>query len=176
MPSTRKRAPRRSLAEPWKVDFLLTGCVKRPDGGNSCKPYLWEAATECCFADERALIPAWEAARGELLPRFIQDNPGRRPFAWWEFDCTTGPRRGAGGTGFSADVKYGPSLAFGVPDPGNWWQGVAPGDPPLFESQAAYLQRHGLLNEAEKRWLAQHPGALEPEKIEYRQENPRHGY
>jgi len=47
------------------------------------------------------------------------------------------------------------------------FKGVAidPKDPPTFESEAAYLQRHGLLSETEKRYLKTHPELLEPERV-----------
>src|SRR5262245_24475643 len=35
---------------------------------------------------------AWEVLRDGLLPEFIAENPGRRPWAWWAFDAP-GPRR-----------------------------------------------------------------------------------
>jgi hypothetical protein len=31
--------------------------------------------------------PAWDDLRAELLPAFIRENPGRRPWAWWQFDA-----------------------------------------------------------------------------------------
>lgn len=43
---------------------------------------------------------------------------------------------------------------------------IDPDNPPIFESEAAYLERHNLLTEAEKKYLAKHPEHLEPEKIE----------
>lgn len=43
-------------------------------------------------------------------------------------------------------------------------KGVDPDDPPTFESQAAYLERHGLLTEAEKKRLK--PSDFKPVKIE----------
>jgi hypothetical protein len=43
---------------------------------------------------------------------------------------------------------------------------IDPADPPTFESEAAYLQRHGCLTPAETQWLAAHPEALAPEVIE----------
>jgi hypothetical protein len=48
------------------------------------------------------------------------------------------------------------------------FEGVAidPDDPPTFESEASYLQRHGLLIPEEKKYLAKHPELLEPVKIE----------
>jgi hypothetical protein len=47
------------------------------------------------------------------------------------------------------------------------FKGVAidPDDPPVFESEAAYLQRLGLLTEWEKRYLDKHPELLKPEAV-----------
>lgn len=39
-------------------------------------------------------------------------------------------------------------------------------DPPVFESETAYLQRHGFLTEAEKKFIEKHPELMDPEKIE----------
>jgi hypothetical protein len=47
------------------------------------------------------------------------------------------------------------------------FQGVAidSEDPPTFESEAAYLDRYGLLSETEKRWLEKHPELMGPEVV-----------
>ena len=47
------------------------------------------------------------------------------------------------------------------------FSGVAidPNDPPTFESEAAYLSRHGLLTKEEKAYLKKHPELLEPEAV-----------
>jgi len=29
----------------------------------------------------------WAEHRDELLPKFVADHPGRRPWAWWQFDA-----------------------------------------------------------------------------------------
>lgn len=42
---------------------------------------------------------------------------------------------------------------------------IDPDDPPVYESQAAYLQRHNLLTPAELLHLKKHPELLEPEKV-----------
>jgi hypothetical protein len=39
-------------------------------------------------------------------------------------------------------------------------------DPPTFESEATYLERHGLLTDDEKRILANKPEAWRPEAID----------
>ena len=33
------------------------------------------------------LQQAWKRRRDELLPAFIAENPGTRPWAWWAFDA-----------------------------------------------------------------------------------------
>jgi hypothetical protein len=43
---------------------------------------------------------------------------------------------------------------------------IDPNDPPVYESQASYLKRNGLLTRSEKSYLKAHPELLQPEKIE----------
>ena len=42
---------------------------------------------------------------------------------------------------------------------------IDPDDPPRYESEAAYLQRLGLLTPAEEKYLQKHPELLEPETV-----------
>jgi len=92
-------------------------------------------------------------------------------------------------------LNYGPNFSYGIPTgwvtefdtqyyngkardvhgkiiPTNYkagnFKGVAidPDDPPIYESEAAYLERLGLLTPTEKRYLEKHPGLLESERIE----------
>ncbi|MGV8057875.1 MAG: hypothetical protein AB2L12_07640 [Smithellaceae bacterium] len=46
------------------------------------------------------------------------------------------------------------------------FKGIAidPDNPPIYESDAAYLERHGLLSKEEKAFLKKHPELLEPGK------------
>ncbi len=37
--------------------------------------------------DGDALRPEWEKRRDVLLPQFIKEHPGERPWAWWAFDA-----------------------------------------------------------------------------------------
>lgn len=92
------------------------------------------------------------------------------PFAWWLFDAPE-PRRRTGGMGTPKHevLAYRPSYSWGMPD---YWieaweityysnrksetfqaEAYDPNDPPTFESDAAYLGRHGLLTAAERRRL-----------------------
>jgi hypothetical protein len=48
-----------------------------------------------------------------------------------------------------------PSFTKGIPSS---WQSVDENDPPIFESEASYLDRHGLLTATEKKFLEKHQG------------------
>ena len=39
------------------------------------------------FRDREALEEAWEVAGEEFLAKYIQEHPGERPWAWWEFEA-----------------------------------------------------------------------------------------
>src|SRR5262245_53396519 len=45
------------------------------------------------YTDYDAMRQGWEDLRGELLPKFIESNPGQRPHAWWLFDAPERRRR-----------------------------------------------------------------------------------
>jgi len=47
---------------------------------------------------------------------------------------------------------------------------IDPNNPPIFESEAAYLERHDFLTPTEKTYLKKYPELLEPEKIEFDEE------
>lgn len=126
----------------------------------------------------------WNQHRGVYLTEFIRTNPGKRPWAWWQWDAPRWdgwgrgtyweekfpePRRRLGGTGTPAWETQGvvPSFKYGLPTA---WA-IDPNDPPIYESQASYLERLGLLTAAELLWLAEHPEAREPETINLNQED-----
>jgi hypothetical protein len=119
--------------------------------------------------DGDALRELWGRARGEVLAGWVKDHPGTRPGAWWKCEAprqllgTFGgcfydgklqqPRKQISGAGCDASAisAYMPSYESGLPTS---WAGFEEGDPPVFESQAAYLRRHGLLTPHEVRVLA----------------------
>jgi hypothetical protein len=80
-------------------------------------------------------------------------------FTQWESDFYNGRTRDIHGK----KIEKWPS--------GYYEEGDHPGtpisaeDPPTFESETAYLQRHGLLTPAEVRHLAAHPELLAPEPV-----------
>jgi hypothetical protein len=143
-----------------------------------------------CDDDARQI---WRAARAEILVDWIAEHPGTRPWAWWRFDATEPRRRlGGVGTPAHEVLAYLDHFPFGLPahwvQP--WmveyyngrarnihgerigteyreghFAGVAidPVAPPRFESQAAYLDRHALLDSADRLKLPE--DAFEPESI-----------
>jgi hypothetical protein len=113
--------------------------------------------------DGEGLRELWSRARGEVLTGWLRDRPGSRPSIWWRLDAprqllgTHGgafydgkfeqPRKQLSGAGCDASLisAYMPSYESGLPTS---WAGYEEADPPVFESQAAYLRRHGLAHSA----------------------------
>lgn len=104
--------------------------------------------------DLAAVRIAWERLRDRLLGDYVDQFPGRRPHGWWLVDAPA-PRR---------KMIAGPSRLY-VDRRGwlnRWWFGVPcvfGGDdfktPVVFESQAVYLARYGLLLDSERRKLGE---------------------
>ena len=96
---------------------------------------------------------AWRELEDDLLARFVLDHPGARPWAWWRFDAPEPTRQWI--SGFDAfangpvDLLVSEILDWGV----GWYVSVGEGefkDPPIVETQAGYLERHGLLIDVER--------------------------
>lgn len=108
----------------------------------------------------------WKRACENVMAFWIERYPGTRPQAWWDFDAprqTPGthpecwldgkmcqPRKQLGSTGVSAHEVLAilPSYDHGIP---KVWERGSKDNLPLFESQAAYLKRHGLLTGKEEK-------------------------
>jgi len=134
------------------------------------------------FWDEWERSRDWRAVKDELLDDFIAEHPGRRPFFWWVVDAPE-PRRRTGGKGDLVPAYSHPTnLKFGIFRKGCFvdaellraWNKIGcattrppqvydADDPPRYESQAAFLDRHGLLTVAERKALP--PDAFEPEVV-----------
>jgi hypothetical protein len=128
----------------------------------------------------------WKKYRDDFLAAFIEKYPCRRPLAWWQWDGPrkdTGsgwfyeplpiPRERVGGKGqaaWDAGLDIVPDFTYGLPDT-YMWQDYDENDPPIFESQASYLLKHGLLSPAEKRHLRKHRELMEPERVSIDDEN-----
>lgn len=89
----------------------------------------------------------WAQTRDVILADWIKHKGGTRPQAWWLFDAPRLEYRrilGGGGRPAWERFAYVPAYMLGVPV--LWCGRVAP----LFESQHAYLTRHGLLFDGEQ--------------------------
>lgn len=121
------------------------------------------------------LLPYWNEHRRAILADWIKAKPGTRPSCWWRYEAprldpaqlgrwsrtVLAPRlietrRKLCGEGMPLHeaLNYAPSHHYGIPA----WFGD-PDNPPAFESQRAYLRRHGLLLPAERRQV--------PEPVRY---------
>ncbi len=201
MPTKKRKLARRPAADvsPAVVQWLLDG--EWPTGGGEG---FW-AVLDNSHPDHARRL--WNELRDGLLPGWIADHPGTRPWAWWLLDAprealTAGRsagelhphRRRLGGTGTPCYevLNYVPEFCLGVP--ASWVSGfdeayyngraldihgapigteyhegrfagraIDPTDPPRFEAQAAYLDRHNLLSASERRRLTAKD--FEPEAI-----------
>lgn len=122
----------------------------------------------------RDRLPAlWREHAAQILPAWIEAKPGTRPSCWWRFDAPENRRR-LGGIGdplheasaYAPDHHLGIPTDWVLPDGPHADRGapVDPADPPIFESQAAFLDRHGLLEPGERNRLPE--DALEPEPLD----------
>ena len=160
VPTTRRRRSRLSDAPttltPAVLEYLRTGVYPTDHNG------VWEVIHKTAAAGE-GLRADWTAWRDSILADWNRQHPGTRPWAWWRFDAPrwqradlpdrcralgdvllgrlAEPRRRLGGIG--TNYRDGD------------FEGVAPDphDPPVYESQAEYLRRHGLLAPAELKRL-----------------------
>jgi hypothetical protein len=106
--------------------------------------------------DLAAVESAWQELRGELLAAWIPEHPGRRPWGWWRFDAPEPMRRLLGGYDALGDrnlpAKTWHLLTAEIADGFGWYSSVGAcefSDPPIVESEPAFLERHGLLTAAE---------------------------
>jgi hypothetical protein len=131
--------------------------TKRADSVLSWELHLYLSQGFTFFLDE---TPSWEETkrlwkiyRAQIMATIGENYPqnderrhlhvpwGTRPYCWWRYE-SRGPRRLISGDPSAAIVEY-----------GYWW-----GMPkvymssviPVYESQPAYLRRHGLLMEGEE--------------------------
>jgi len=164
----------------WKVYTLTTGYEHR-----EAPPAAYVAWSE---KDQKA---TWRKIRQQVVKDWVRETSGCRPWGWWLFDAPEPRRRlGGTGTPAHEVLNQKPSYWFGLPDDwvtqfdvefyngrakdihGNIiptpfkdgdfsGQAIDPEDPPIFESQAAYLKRHNLFLPGEEE--LQRPESFEPE-------------
>lgn len=128
-----------------------------PEGTTGCERYELDFNTSLS-ASGPLTSELWSAFGVAVIDRWAVERPGTRPSCWWRF-ASNEPRLRHGGIGDAASdvLAFVPSLAFGLPalwvteqDAAHYGPSFAgrapdPRDPPLFESQAAYLRRLNLL-------------------------------
>ncbi len=96
-------------------------------------------------------LQAWKDLRKEIMPQWLQNHPGTRPFAWWLFDMPEGSRRDCvNGRHPFDDPSYSleKKLWYGKP------AFLRECDMRLkYESEASFLRRLSLLTAAELKFL-----------------------
>jgi len=171
MPTTRKRRGTKVRAglTPAQIRYLWDGLLDPGEEVDKLEALLLRRDDEPC----RRL---WEENRDEVLAGWIAGRPGSRPTCWWLFDSPRQPagrypgfwfdghlpepRQQVGGAGqapWDAGLAYYPEFVCGLPA---FWETYDQDNPPLFETQASYLKRHGMLTPGERRKLT--PADFEP--------------
>ena len=167
----RTRSRREGLLTWWEKEYMLHGRVVSEGSAEDYNRYRW-----ACLGREPWVTVKWGEHHDAILAEWIDEHPGTRPWVWWELDSPRlpavgdgryddgkrpEPRQRVGGTGGEPTHQ---GVTFGIPD--GWGNDdFDPSDPPTFESQASYLDRHGLLTKAERRALQKLPNAFQPENI-----------
>jgi hypothetical protein len=147
----------------------------------------WLHGEECGFfrfKGKEELAALWAEHGHRIVAEHIAMYPGQRPRLWWQYDAPE-PRKRLGGIGTPCHecLGYAPNFIFGIPAAwiSQWdveyytgtgtardlgtFNGVAidPNDPPVYESQTGYLERHGLLLSGERKRLTKED--FEPEAL-----------
>src|SRR5207248_7440994 len=101
----------------------------------------------------------WAARRDEVLSFWAEAHPGTRPSGWWNWDAQR-LRQRIGGIGEPwqiRDCAYGVPIIWNIGRYRDLWANpppvLDPSNPPLYESQGSYLNRHALLAPGERRRL-----------------------
>jgi hypothetical protein len=121
----------------------------------------------------------WAEHSERVVAEHVAEFPGTRPYRWWQYDAPRiavgtypdchydgklmEPRNRLGGVGTPCHESLAcvPSFSYGLPN--GWVSEPDVEDPPTFESQAAYLERHGLFLEGERKRLRKQD--FEPEAV-----------
>jgi hypothetical protein len=135
--------------------FAWGELVPTEPGTDRIPAYVWTGQED---------LPGMCAVVGEeITAEFVAAHPGRRPRWWWKENAPE-PRQRLGGVGMpweQAARRSPVALERGVPThwlyEGGAWDGVPidPANPPLYESEAAYLRRHHLLTREELQQLTE---------------------
>lgn len=104
---------------------------------------------------------AWDEQGEELTATWMKERPGSRPFAWWLLEGVPvhGERKTTAYWTAEHQLNRDAWLTWGILHTET--------RPPLQESEAEYLNRHGLLSRVEKRAIGPIVSAVEEFKREY---------
>lgn len=107
-----------------------------------------------------AMSAAWEDLRDYLLPTFIAEHPGTRPWAWWAFDAPE-PREQVlsceetGWRPITDRVSRGVPAEFApIPSSEHPYGMFPPVPEPMYESEFDYLMRLNLATDEELTLIA----------------------
>ena len=171
------RTPKSRRTEPVS-ESMWSWLVDESDGSGDVEVFLLNGN---CARLKEAVGPMLP----EILAHFVANHPGRRPAVWWKLRGEPRARLGGQGTApWDCGLAYVPTFDRGIPslwEDGGLWTSLGkvpppsfvafdPEDPPVFESEAAYLKRHELLLPGEAKRLGR--ADFEPEPI--RQEEIEH--
>jgi hypothetical protein len=133
------------MASPRRRAFL-TG--DRPHG---CGPHVWHVLTDsACTCIDRGepffedMPELWRRHRRSILADWILRHPGTRPTFWWALDAPE-PRRQLSGRQCKSYPAVVPTYIRGIPADIE----IDEADPPVYETERAYLERHSLLEPGE---------------------------
>lgn len=166
MPRKRTKKKRKPTVKvkPFEWEYLCRGRIESADDFNPLSLLMLVGGNH---------LVQWKRCQDQLLSFWITRWPGTRPWAWW-IDALDryGPRKRLGGIGnpVHEHLAVKQIYSFGIPvlwitpaiaalHAGLLTQGerisfsgipVDVKDPPVFETEAAYLQRHDLLSDQEQ--------------------------
>lgn len=93
---------------------------------------------------------AWNDLRDDLLPEWIAEKPGTRPWAWWRFDAPEGRQRVDGKSNQCSGNSDRLSKHYRL----RWGQAAFPTSyNARYETETAYLDRLDLLTKEEREAL-----------------------
>jgi hypothetical protein len=165
MPVKRRQAKTRigSLSELAQGLLLDERSVRHSEDGFDGYAYTFHQAPGSLQVP--TLGDLWLQHCDVILADWVPAHPGKRLAAWWkfsaprwvDFDPVMGePRRMVGGKGrpkvYAGNRLWFLSHEFGIPVEFHD-DGLDPNDPPIFESQASYMDRHGLFLPGERKLL-----------------------
>ncbi|MDZ4344971.1 MAG: hypothetical protein U1E51_21315 [Candidatus Binatia bacterium] len=190
MPTKRTRISRAMAPQvsPTVLNILSEGLFPPIEGENDRERIEWKY-----FTDDETKQKILAQCRDYILDEWIRQRPGTRPSLWWATQAPEKSRRRLGGIGDPAHehLAYVETYEYGIPAAfldqrsidyyngraidvhgnkiGDHKEGdfsgraIDPADPPRYESEATFLQRHNLLTPEEKRRLRKK--GFEPEII-----------